>query len=143
MSVVVKSADRAGEKFVNAAQAATQAYNDGVSNPKVPWDQATAAAEDAYKSGVAAAAAAGRFGKGVRKAGGGKYLKGAKEKGSVRFGPGVATARQAYQDGVSPYLSVISGLTLPPRRARRDPGNLQRVAVVAAALGQKKESMLK
>lgn len=139
----VKSGARAAEKFVQAASQRQQEYNDGVANPRTPWAQATAAAEANYKAGVAAAANAGRFGRGVARAGDAKYLKGAKEKGGTRFAAGVAQGREAYQQGVEPYLQKIGSTTLPPRYPRRDPRNLARVAAIATALGQLKEQSSK
>ena len=114
-----------------------------MSTPRRDWAKATAAAEANYTAGVQAAAAKGRFGAGVRKAGSGKWAKGIQEKGSQRFAAGVAMAGQAYQEGYGPYHQVISALQLPARYARRDPRNLQRVTAIATALGAKKEQTAK
>lgn len=137
----VKSADRVATKYASVTPARSQEYADGVANPRVPWAQATQAAEANYKQAVTAAANAGRFGKGVAKSGDAKWQRGAKEKGTARFGAGVSLAKDAYQAGVAPYLDAIGRTTLPPRFPRRDPRNLDRVRVIATALGQQKESM--
>jgi len=139
----IKSAEKASEKFVQRAAVAGTAYNEGVAAPRTDWATATKAAEDNYKTGVAAASNAGRFGKGVSKAGSSKWQKAAQEKGSARFASGVASAQQAYSEGFEPYRARIASLTLPARYPRRDPRNLQRVTAVATALGSLKESTAK
>lgn len=139
----IKDLARISKKYVDVASVSGAQYEDGVRNPRRDWMQATAAAEEAYKTGVTAAANAGRFGKGVRKAGTAKQQQGAIEKGVSRYGPGVTLAQGAFAEGFAPFHQVISGLKLPPRFAKRDPRNLQRVAAVATALGKAKESLLK
>jgi hypothetical protein len=138
----VKDLGSIAKKFVDVTPQRSGEYENGVRNPRRDWAQATAAAEQSYKDGVAAAITRGSFGKGVRKAGTSKQQKGALDKGVSRFGPGVAVSGDAFQQGFSPYHQVIASTTLPPRFARRDPRNLARVAVVATALGKAKESQL-
>lgn len=135
----VKPLDKCASRFASITSQRSTEYGEGVTNPRVDWEQATAAAEENFKSAVTQAAQRGAFGKGVRKAGTAKWQKAAKEKGASRFASGVAGAAQAYQEGVAPYHQALSSLTLPPRYPRRDPRNLQRVAVIAAKLGQVKE----
>jgi len=137
----IKPLDRITSKFTDVTPARSGEYEAGIRAPRRSWSAATAAAEDSYKAGVAAAAARGAFGKGVKAAGDAKYQKGALEKGVARFGPGVALSGDDYAKGFKPYHDAISRLSLPPRYARRDPRNLQRVAAVATELGKIKESM--
>lgn len=139
----IKSLETSAQKLVSNAQNAAPAYAEGTASPRRPWAQSAKAAEASYQQGVTKAAAAGSFGKGVSAAGDAKYSKGCSEKGTVRFGPGVAVAADAYKQGFQPYHSIIAGLTLTPRRARRDPANLQRVSQIATALGQAKEARTK
>ena len=139
----IKDLGKTASKFVTNAGTAGPSYSEGVTNPRRSWSAAAKAAEDSYKQGVTLAITRGAFGKGVTTAGDEKYRKGAVEKGSVRFGPGVAAAAGDYQAGFAPYHQIISALTLPPRRARRDPANIQRVTAVAAALGAAKEARSK
>lgn len=138
----IKDLASIGRKFTEVTPQRSGEYETGVKNPRRDWAQATAAAEESYKAGVAQAAAAGRFGKGVRKAGTAKQQRGALDKGVSRFGPGVAVSGPAFQEGFGPYHQVISSTTLPPRFARRDPRNLARVSAVATALGKAKEAQL-
>ena len=138
----IKDIGKIAQKFADVTPQRAGEYEQGVMNPRRDWAQATAAAEQAYKDGVAAAASRGSFGKGVRKAGTAKQQAGVQKKGKDRFGPGVAIAGPAYQEGFAPYHQVIASTPLPPRFARRDPRNLQRVAAIATALGKAKEARL-
>lgn len=136
----VKDLAAIARKFSTVTPQRSTEYEAGVRNPRKDWAQNTAAAEQAYKDGVSKAAAAGRFGKGVRKAGTAKQQKGALDKGVARFGPGVALAQPAYEAGFAAYHQAIASTALPPRYARRDPRNLSRVAAIATALGKVKEA---
>lgn len=139
----IKDLVRIAKKYVDVASLAGPQYEDGVRNPKRDWEQATAAAEGAYRDGITKSLARGSFGKGVHNAGTAKQQKGSIEKGVARYGPGVTLAKGAFQEGFAPYHAVISGLTLKPRYAKRDPRNLERVAQVAKALGDAKEASLR
>jgi hypothetical protein len=133
MALSVKDATASAAKFVSRAQAAGAAYTAGVQGAGDAWQHNTAAAGDAFAAGVNAAISSGRFAKGVNKAGSSKYVTAAAGKGAQRYPQGVASAGPAWQQGTQPYLAMMAGLSLPPRMPRGDPGNLQRVAAVAAA----------
>ena len=130
----IRSIERIAKKWATVTPARTEDYRAGVEAPRRDWEQATAAAEDAYQAGVTAAIAEKRFGKGVRSAGTEKWQRGATEKGTMRWGPGVAMAESAYATGFAPFRDAIERVTLPPRFARRDPRNLNRVKVIVDAL---------
>lgn len=140
MAIKIRPVSDIAEKWVRRASGATEEYASGVENPKKDWATEAKNAEGAYKAGVVAAANAGRFGKGVAKAGTEKWKKGATEKGTARFGPGVSIGKDNYGAGFGPYASVIAGVTLPPRGPKGDPRNIERVRVIAAALRAKKVS---
>jgi hypothetical protein len=130
-----------GEKWARRAGAATQDYTAGVQNPRVDWAAATTAAADNQAKAIQQAIAEKRFQKGVQAAGTGKWASKAVSKGAARFAPGVAEAAGDYEKAVAPYLSVIESTQLPPRGPKGDPANIQRVAVLAAALNKKKRGM--
>jgi len=136
----VKSMASIQEKFVRKTGQAGPDYSAGVASPRADWEQASKAAEANYESGVQAGIAKKRFGKGVTKAGTAKYLRGAQEKGVARYPAGVAAGAGDYAAGFEPFRSALASTTLPPRRARRDPGNLTRVAGVVAAMIRTAES---
>jgi hypothetical protein len=134
----VKSLDRISKKWLAKSQNATQEYADGVANPRRSWSESTKAAEGAYEQGVQAAIARKAFGKGVTAAGDEKWQKNATEKGPARFASGVALAQSSYESGFAPYRAAIEGLTLPPRGAKGDPKNIDRVRAVADVLHKTK-----
>lgn len=138
----IRSIAKIAEKFATVTPTRTAEYAFGVANPRRDWEAATAAAEPAYEEGVRLGIAAKRFGKGVKKVGSAKWQKGAQEKGTTRWGPGVTLAKDDYAAGFAPYHDEIERVKLPPRYPRRDPRNLKRVEAIAVALGKRKEAEL-
>jgi len=116
----------------------TEEYLEGVQNPRTDWATATAASETNWKTAIAAASTAGRFGKGVAKAGSAKWKEKTIAKGRDRWGAGVAIGDTAYAEGVGPYLAVINATDVGPRFAAGDPRNIDRVRKIADALHKKK-----
>jgi len=138
----IRAIDAIASKWASVTPMRSEDYRFGVENPRTDWAQATAAAEGNYESGVQMAITKKRFGKGVKAAGTDKWRKGATEKGVNRWGPGVALAEPAYRAGFAPYRDAIEHATLPPRYAKRDPRNLERVKAIVNALTAAKESRL-
>lgn len=134
----IKSLNAIADKFARVTPQRAQDYAEGVKTTSVDWAQRTAEAQDNYDQGVQAAMAEGRFARGVQNAGTAKWKKGVAEKGQNRFSSGVSTAGPAYQQGFAPFHNVIQSTQLPPRYARRDPRNLERVRAIATALGEAK-----
>lgn len=132
--VAIRSIEHIAKKWATVTPGRTADYQSGVESPRKDWETSTAAAEDAYQSGVTQALAEKRFGKGVRKAGTSKWQQNAISKGGQRWGPGVAMAENAYSQGYAPIRDALERLTLPPRYARRDPRNLNRVKAVVDAV---------
>ena len=132
--MLVKPMDKIRKKWQDRVAVSTGEYTDGVANPKIPWDSAAKAAEPNYEQGVQAGMAKKRFGKGVVKAGNAKWQKGATEKGAARWPTGVSVAGPDFESGFSPYRGALESTTLTPRKAKRDPSNLQRVNQVVQAM---------
>lgn len=130
----VRPVAEAASKWKRRAEVATTDYTDGAANAGGRWATNAAAGNQNYVTGVTAAAQAGRFAKGVQKAGAGKYQRGITDKGAARYAPGVAAGDQDYQTGVAPYLTALASLDLPPRGPRGTASNINRVATVAKAL---------
>lgn len=137
-AINIKSPDVVAKKYAARGAAAGADYAAGVQNPRQDWQAATDAASNTWAAGVQQAVTNGAFVKGVNKAGTQKWQRKAAGVGATRYGPGVQAAQGDYQNGVTPYLQVLAGLTLPPRNPKGDPGNIARVAAIAAALRQKK-----
>lgn len=138
----IRSIEQIANKFATVTPGRTTDYEFGVNNPRKDWGTSTAAAESAYEMGVTQAIAKKRFGKGVKAAGTEKWQRGAITKGTQRWGPGVTLARDDYARGFAPYRDAIERVTLPPRYARRDPRNLERVKAIVNALTAAKEARL-
>ena len=130
---VIKSSSSIAEKWARVTPTRDADYRAGVERPLRDWEEEAMAAEDRYREGVTAAAAAGRFGQGVRQAGTEKWRRKAIAVGVNRWGPGVRVAQSDYEEGFAPFRDVIERVDLPPRRAAGDPANIERVAVIAAA----------
>ncbi len=138
----IRSIEQIAKKFAMVTPGRTEDYRAGVENPRRDWATATAAAENAYEAGVTQAIAKKRFGKGVKAAGTETWQQGAISKGTARWGPGVVLAQDKYARNFAPYRDAIERVTLPPRYARRDPRNLDRVKAIVNALIATKEARL-
>ncbi len=130
----IRSLDSIATKWTTVTPQRAADYEAGVRNPKKDWAGATAAAEDAYESGVQAAIADKRFGRGVKATGTQGWQDGAITKGVQRWGPGVRASGDKYAAGFAPFHDAIARTTLPPRFGRGDPRNIDRVAALAKVL---------
>lgn len=130
----IKDMARIVEKWKRVSAGAGEEYRVGIENPKTDWAGATKAAEPQYEAGLQAAMGRKAFGKGVTKAGTGKWQSMSLAKGPGRWSEGIGLAGDAYETGFAPYRQIISGLTLPARGRKGDPKNIARVAAVAKAL---------
>jgi len=136
----IKPLGRIADKWTRVTSAAGAEYEEGVRNPTSDWGNETQKSNAAYKAGLQKSIAADSFLKGVVAAGTAKWQKNAIEKGPARFQQGVSLAGEAYSKGFQPFRDVIQSLTLPPRGPKGDPGNINRVSIVAKALHDKKVS---
>lgn len=135
---VVPTTARVAEKWARRAASASGEYQQGVEQTQKSWQGAAQAAEKNYTAGVTAAAAAGRFGKGVAKAGDAKWRRGATEKGPTRYAQGVGVAQADYASQVGPYLEIIGRTDLPMRGPVGSDTNYNRVSAIGKALRQAK-----
>lgn len=133
MAAIASPAEIAA-KWARVTPLRSQDYEDGIRNPRVDWATATGAASDAWKAGIQQAIAQDSFRKGVTKAGTSKWQTSAIAKGPARWQQGVAVGQAAYETGFAPYRDAIERVTLPPRYAKRDPRNLDRVKAIVDAL---------
>lgn len=135
-TIAVPSIASVAKKWARRAASAGTEYEEGVKNTTRSWAANTAAAEKNYQAGVAAAASAGRFGKGVTRAGDAKWKRGATEKGPMRFAQGVQVAEGDYSAGMGPVLEAIGRIDLPPKGPRGSDSNISRVSAIAKGLHQ-------
>jgi len=134
----IKPATVIGEKWARVTPGRSADYEAGVKAPKKDWATEAKSAESAYEAGITDAIGRKQYGKGIDKAGTGKWKRKATEVGVGRWGPGVRAARSDYEKGFAPYHDVIEATTLPERFPKGDPRNIDRVATIAAALHAKK-----
>jgi len=138
MAIKVKSSAEATAKFTGRAAAAAGDYQRGVAAAGEDWQRNTVAAADNYGTAVQEAITRGAFARGVSKAGGAKFAAKAADVGARRFPEGVRAGGPAFEAGVAPHLQTIAGLTLPPRRPKGDPANIERVSTITEALRRRK-----
>ncbi len=136
----VPSVANVAAKWARRAASAGGEYEQGVRSTSRSWAGSAKAAEGNYRTGVTAAASAGRYGKGVDRAGDAKWKRGAIEKGPMRYSQGVGVAEKDYADQVAPYLSAIASVDLPARGPTGSEGNYARVAAIGKALRQLSQS---
>lgn len=136
----IRPTDEIAAKWASVTPQRTGDYEAGVRNPRTDWKQATSNANDAWKAGVTAAVNDNAFAKGVGKSGTPVWQDGALTKGTQRWGQGVQLAQDKYATAFAPYREAIQRTTLPPRFARRDPRNLQRVNAIVEALVKVKKA---
>lgn len=136
----IKPLSRIADKWgANASSGeARNAYTDGVTSPRRSWASSAAAADEARKQGLADADARGAFVAGVTAAGDSKWKARSQSVGPSRFSQGVQAGKPSFQSGFQKYHGVIAGVTLPPRGAKGDPSNIDRVRAIADALHQAK-----
>jgi len=135
---IVKNIAKIAEKWARVTPQRAADYEAGVRDPIRDWATNTTAANAAWKAGIAEASAKDRFSKGVQKVGTDKWKRKATEVGPARFSQGVQVAQPDYEKGFAPFRDVIEKTTLPPRFAKGDPRNIDRVRVIAAALADAK-----
>ncbi len=137
----IRPVDVIAKKWATVTPQRTADYEDGIKNPRKDWKTETVASKESWKSGVTAAIAGGRFEKGVNRAGTPTWQDASLSKGVARWGPGVQLGEDKYAAGFAPYREAIARTQLPPRYARRDPRNLDRVKAITTALAATKEQL--
>jgi len=130
----IRSMGKIAEKYGRVTPGKASELEAGLRDPKKNWEEETLAASEAYNAGVSDAISRGAFAKGVSAAGQAAYLDPALKLGVKRYRDGVTYGVPKYNKKFAPFRDVIEGTTLPPRGAVGDPGNIDRVRVIAAAL---------
>lgn len=138
MPIVLRSLDKIVEKWRARASAASGDYAAGVEAPKYDWQKNTLAASDAWKAGITEAAAKNTFAKGVAARSTDFWKSRAMTLGTARYADGISKSVDVYKGNFAPYYDTLSKLELPPRGARGDPKNIERVRAIITALRSKK-----
>jgi len=132
----IKSLEAIARKWATVTPMRSDDYRQGVESPRRDWAQAATAAKGSWADGVTKAIQRDGFAKGVSAAGSEAWRQGTQTKGVQRWGPGVQLAETTYGDGFAAAHRAIAAVTLPPRFARRDPRNLERVRAIVDALSK-------
>jgi hypothetical protein len=125
---------RAVEKWKSRASVAVEDYKKGIAAPRNPWSSAASAAASTFQQAVTAGDIGDRYARGVTAAGDAKWSGMAQNKGSARYTQGVTLGAPYYQSGISDVLSVIEGVTPPPRGPAGSPGNWEIPKAIGDAL---------
>ncbi len=136
--VAIRSVEKISTKYVDRASTAGPQYEAGVRDPLKDWAAETGASEPSYNKGVQDGIGRKAFSKGVKETGTGEWQDKAIKKGVGRFPEGVRVAGPDYTEGFTKAHDTIAALTLPERRPKGDPANIQRVAVITSALRKSK-----
>jgi hypothetical protein len=134
----IKALSKISAKWSTVAARSGDSYKEGVENPRKDWQTETVKANANWKSGTQAAISANRFETGVRKRSTDEFKRITAEKGPSRYQAGVSLASGNFERGFAPYAEVIQNTTLPERKTKGDPANINRVSVMAKALHDKK-----
>lgn len=134
----IKSQAAITEKWTRVTPMRSEDYKKGIESPKRDWAKSATAAAPNHATAMAAASAAGSYGKGINKAGTEKWKARSLSKGPGRFAEGVMVGGPDYDKGFAPFRDVIERTALPPRFPARDPRNIMRVSAIATALGKAK-----
>lgn len=134
MAISVKPISEVVNNWANVTPGRSEVYSRNAQAASGTWLANFVAGIPNFQSAVVAAGVATRMANSARARGQTRYQTKIQAVGAARFGQGVTASREIYASAVQPYLNTISGLTLPPRRPRGDPSNLQRVQAIATAL---------
>ena len=130
----IRPLDFIAKKWVTNAGRSGNNYKLGVESPRRSWSEATKAADQARKDGLAAADARNAFSLGVEAAGDAKWKDRATKLGVARYPAGVQIAEPAFRSGFSESHSVIQGVNLGPRGPKGAPQNYDRSKAIGEAL---------
>lgn len=142
MAIRVKDLSISAQKWSRNATGASTEYAANAEAAAETWASNTVAAAPIYHQAITAGGILERFRRGVQRVGSSKYARRVRELGAGRYTAGVQAAEGDWQTGFEPFAQTIAGLTLPGRRPRGDPGNLNRVQVVAQALHARRIAQL-
>lgn len=129
-----KSITESTEKWTTRVSQSSNYYLEGTRGKGAEWQAAALEASDNYAAGVQAAIATDRFSRGIQEAGPQAWEAGVAAVGPARWAAGAQAKKDKYQRKMAGVLSVIEGVTLPPRGPKGSPENYMRVQAIGEAL---------
>jgi hypothetical protein len=142
MPIKISSASDIAAKWAEVTPGRQKYYEANTPAAASDWERETKASAPTFQAAVTAGDIGRRFSGGVTKAGAAKFARKVTALGVSRFGPGVREAQSDMASGFDPFVATIASVSLPARGPRGDPGNLDRVRVVAAALAAKRLALI-
>ena len=142
MPIKIASASEIAAKWAEVTPGRQKYYESATPAAASDWERETKAAAATFQAAVTAGDIGRRFSGGVTRAGAAKFARKVTAVGVARFGPGVREAQSDMSAGFEPFIATISSVSLPARGPRGDPGNLERVRVIAAALAAKRLTLI-
>lgn len=143
MAVNTRPIEQSMEKWERNSGNAVGDYLIGAKNPRRPWAESAANAEGNYKTAVVAAANAGRFGKGIKKAGNSRWIGQIEKKGGTNYQTGITGSGGDWATGAKPYITAVGSLNLDPRGPKNSAANYNRAQAVGQVQYKLKQEMLK
>lgn len=140
MAIKVKPVGEVAEKWARVTPGRAGDYQKGAEAAGGDWASNAAAGTGNWRAAVTAPAAEAALRSGISRAGAGKYVRGIKEKGAARYGPGVQAARPDFESAMGPVMATIAGVDLPARQPRGSAANMARSSKVADALAKARAS---
>jgi hypothetical protein len=134
----IRSLSLIKDKWARVTPQRTDDYRLGIQSPRRDWAISARSQEPTWKAAITEAAAKGRFGAGIDKAGTKKWQARALAKGPTRFAEGVMVGAEDYIEGYKPYHEEIARVEMPPRMPIGDPRNYERSKAIGIALHSKK-----
>lgn len=134
----VPSAANIAARFVKYAPGREDRFEEGVRNPGEDWEKNTKDAEKNYEEGIQKAIGRKAFGKGVAKCGTARQQS-QTIKNLRRWVEGIQGAEDTMAAAMGPVVSVLEGITLPPKYPKGDPRNYERNKIIGTTLRKAKE----
>jgi len=128
------------QKFIRVTPQRSEDFEKGVKETPKDWEKNTLEAEKNYEAGLQKSIARKAYGTGVKKCGTARQKDKTIVKGKSRWVEGVGLAEEDMTKAMEPVVAVARAIVLPPRYPARDPRNIERVRVIAKALGDAKEA---
>jgi len=136
--VTIRSMEYIKKKWVKRAKGAVEDYRAGIQTPLEDWKSETLGAEETYYDALDRIRTERTWTRGVERTDTADWQRKALQLGPPRYPSGIDAGEPDYDRGFRPYRDEIERITLPPRRPRGDPANIERVRAIADALHAKK-----
>ncbi len=130
----MKTAQQSAEKFASRAGMASGDYLKGAQETTKDQAARAIAAAEVHKAATMEALNAGRYAKGLQRAGRQGWLDGVVKKGSMRYAEGVSAGAGKYAERSAPYDSARNAAAALPRGIKGSATNMARVTAVVNAL---------